>query len=219
MFLTLPPELRTRVYEYVASANTTRRISTMYSNDENSSEYRITTSAITATCRLVHNEYEDVARKATTALEFTATNMDFNHIIHYFHHKIDAGYLTMLRLNRSIILVDVARNNDPGFAFDIDDFYDWALFLTDIELEAQYQSDRTTWMEIFESPNPDLVEMCVADENSTQAVRDKIGEIRDMAAVFDKAMWRAYPSFREEAQARRRREWDLRMAAEAHHAT
>ena len=61
-FMTLPPELRERVDEYIALTHTKRRFRTVYRESISASEYKITTSAITATCRITHNEYEDGAR-------------------------------------------------------------------------------------------------------------------------------------------------------------
>lgn len=206
--MTLPPELRERVYEYIALTHTMRRVRTVYSESVSTSEYKITTSAITATCRLIHNEYEDVARKTTTAVEFTAIDMDFNHIANYFHRQVDAKYVAILQLNESTIHVNMVVRNHRSCKFDMNVFYAWALFLIGIKLEAAYHSDHATWMAVFEATAPGLTEQCVIEENSTQVIRDNIEEIRNIAGAFDKAMWRAYPEFREELQARRHREFD-----------
>lgn len=46
-------------------------------------------------------------------------------------------------------------------------------------------------------------------------IRGNIGGIRKVAKEFDKALWRAYSTFRVELQARRHREWDRRAASRA----
>lgn len=75
--MTLPPELRERIYECVAHSHTTRRVRAVSSDDDTVLEFKTTTSAIIASCRLIHKEYVAVADGSTTSLEFTATNMDF----------------------------------------------------------------------------------------------------------------------------------------------
>lgn len=211
--MTLPPELRERVYEYIAMTQTTRHVRAECRETVSTPEYKVTTSAITATCRLVHNEYEDWARKTTTAVEFTAVDMDFSHIIDFFHRRVDAKYLSILQMNQATIRVNMVVRSDQGCRFDMSEFHAWALFLIGIKLEVAYHSDHATWMTIFEAADPDLVEQCVVDESSPQVVRDNIDEIRNVAGAFDKAMWRAYPDFSAALQARRHQAFD-RLAEE-----
>ena len=201
-FMTLPPEIRERVYEYIALRHTTRRIRII-----NSESVSVTTSAIAATCRLIFDEYEDVARKTTTALEFTAIDMDLNHIIEYFHRYVDTQYLAILQLNEATIHVNMAIRN--SFRIDMVEFYTWALFLIGIKLEVAYHGDPTTWMAIYEAtPDPSLPEQCVIEENSPQIVRDNIEEFRSIAEAFNKAVWAAYPYFFEELQDKRHQEFN-----------
>ena len=79
-FMTLAPEIRERVYEYIALRHTTRRIQII-----SSESVSVTTSAIAATCGLIFNVYEDVARNTTMSLYFTTIDMDLSHAIEYFH--------------------------------------------------------------------------------------------------------------------------------------
>jgi hypothetical protein len=153
-----------------------------------------------------------VARKATTSVEFTATDMDFRHIVNYFRRQVDAKYLTILQLNKAKICVNMVVLNNPSFKSDMEAFYAWALFLIGIKLEAVYLA---TWMNIFEASDGNLAEKCLIGENSSQIVCDNIEGIRNAARVFDKARWLAYPKFRVELQARRRREWDRRAALQS----
>lgn len=201
--MTLPPELRARVYEYIALEHTTRRVRAVYSERVDGLEYKITTSAVTATCRLIHGEYEDVARKATTALEFTAIDLDFNPIVYCFHRRVDAKFLATLRMNKATIRINLVLRNHHS-RMDLQQFYTWALFLLDVKLEATYHADDSTWSFIHEASDShaDLAELCVIDEHSTQAVRENIEEIRRIAGVFDRAVWSAYSYFFDELQTR-----------------
>lgn len=209
-FMTLPPALRERVYEYVALSHTTRHVRTVYSESDSDHEFKITTSAISATCRLVKREYEAVARKSTTTLEFTSTNMDFSPIIDYFNREVDARFLATLRQNKATILVNIVIDNQDNHR-DIAKFYPWALFLIGVQLEAAYQSDIQTCMEIHIAKGRlEFEEQCVLDRNNPANVRDNIEEIRKLAGDFDKETWKAYPAFFKEMQIRYHREWDLR---------
>ena len=205
-FMTLPPELRERIYEYIALGHTTRRVHTGNSKSA-SLEYKITSSAITATCRLIHSEYEDVAEKTTTGVEFTAIDMNFNHIIDCFRRYVDTKYLAILQLNEATIHVNMFVHG--SCKFEISEFYTWALFLIGIKLEMAYHSDPTTWMAIYEvNLDPSLPEQCVIEENSTQIIRDKIEAICSIAEAFNKAIWAAYPYFFEELQDKRHHEFN-----------
>lgn len=208
--MTLPPELRERIYEYVAHSYTTRRVRTVYSESGSVPEFKTTTSAISATCRLVNKEYEAVARRSTIILEFTATNMNFGLIMDYFRRKVDLQFLTILQQNKAIILVNIIIKNQ-NYRRDIADFYPWALFLINVQLEAAYQSNTQTWMEIHvTTPAIEFEEQCVLDSNSPQEIRLDIEKIRKLAGDFDKAVWTAYPKFFKEMQVRYHREWDRR---------
>ena len=212
--MTLPPQLRQSVYGYIALSHTTRRVRIVHSKSVGTSMFKTTTAAITATCRLVHEEYEAVARKVVTSIEFTVMNMNFNHVIGYFCREVDATYLANLQSNKATIQINMAIR-DRSFNFDMGDFYIWAVFLIGVQLQPAYVSDRATWMDIFESPVPDLTKWSVVEEDSAQIIRGNIGGIRKVAKEFDKALWRAYSTFRVELQARRHREWDRRAASRA----
>lgn len=212
---TLPPELRKLVYEYVALAHTTRRIKPTHDGSVGSSGYRITTSSMTATCRLIHNEYEDVARKLIARLEFTVKDMNFNHIIEYFHGQANSIHLADLQSNRAILHINMVVCDDQRCKIDINDFYIWALFVVGTDLQAEYHGDRAAWMAIFDANGPNLTKQCQVTRSTASIVRDNMESIRDVARVFDKALWRAYAEFRGELQARRHREWDRRTSIEA----
>jgi hypothetical protein len=215
-FTTLPPELRERVYEHIALTHTTHHVRTMYDESAGASEFKVTTSAITATCRLIHKEYKFLARKTITKVEFTMINADFDSIIDYFHRKVDAEFLIILQSNRATIHVNMVIDNDLKCKVDIQDFYRWALFLIEIKLEVAYWDDPALWMAIHALTDEDLAENCVIKDNSSQILRDNIEDIRDIAQTFDKARWGAYPKFFHELQVRYRREWDERVMSQEH---
>lgn len=205
--MTLPPELRELIYEYVALAHTTRRVRAVSSEADTVLEFNVTTSAITATCRLIYKEYVAVANKSTTSLEFTATNMDFTSIMEFFHRNVDGRFLAILQQNKATILVNIVINNN-NYQRDIADFYPWALFLINVRLEADYQSDTQTWMEIHVSrPPTEYKEQCVIDSDTSPEIRENLDKIRTLAGVFDGAVWGAYPSFFKEMQARYHRRY------------
>lgn len=206
--MTLPPELRERIYEYVACTHCVRRVRTKYGESSSIPDFKTTTSAISATCRLVNKEYEAVARRFTTTLEFTATNMDFGPIMVYFHRKVDPEFLATLKQNKAMVLVNISIDNQNYYR-DIAGFYPWALFLISVELEAAYQSDTHTWMEIhIAKSRAEFEEQCVLDINSPQNIRHNIEKIRKLARDFDEAVWTAYPKFFKEMQVRYGREYN-----------
>jgi hypothetical protein len=147
-FTTLPRELRDRVYEYIALTHTTHHVRTVYDESTNASEIKSTTSAMTATCRLIHKEYKFLARKTMTKVECTITNMNFDSIIDYSQSKVDAQFLRILQSNRATIHVNMVIDNDLRCEMDIRDFYRWALFLIEIKLEVTYWDNPAVWMAI-----------------------------------------------------------------------
>lgn len=205
--MTLPPELREQIFEYVACTYSVRRVWTIYDEGNSVPDFKTTTSAISATCRLINKEYEAVARRFITTLEFTAKNMNFNPIVDYFQRKVDGRFLATLKQNNAIILVNIVIDNQNYYR-DIADFYPWALFLISVELEAAYQGDTDTWMELhIAKSRAEFEEQCVLDSNSSQDIRHNIDKIRQLAGVFDKAVWNAYPKFFKEMQVRYHREY------------
>lgn len=207
-FMTLPPELRERVYEFVALANPARQIRTIHNEASATAEHKISTSAVTATGRLVHVEYEDVARKATTSFEFAVMNMDVRHIIDYFHRHVDSKYLAILQQNKATICIDLIIRDDSSAAWELSIFYQWALFLLRTKLEVIYRGEPETWMAILEAASPNFVEQSTEVEERSQEVRGNVEGIRNVARAFDKAMWTAYPDFSRELQVRRHRAFD-----------
>ncbi|USW51688.1 hypothetical protein Slin15195_G050070 [Septoria linicola] len=213
--LTLPPELRERIYEYIALSHTTRRVRTIHNSSNNAPVYKTSTSAISATCHLIHQEYEAVARRCTTVLECATINMDFDPIMAYFRDKVDSHFLTILKQNKAEILVNILITDPQHYHRNIANFYPWALFLISTHLEAIYQSDVETWMEIhIARPPTEFEEQCVIDNDTPQEIRDNIENIRKLAGDFDRDVWKAYPAFFKKMQVRYREEWDRREARE-----
>jgi hypothetical protein len=156
-------------------------------------QYKTTTSAITATCRLVHNEYKSIARKAITKVEFTMTDVNFDQIIDYFRLELDAGFLAILQSNKAKIHVNMLVCKEDRCGIDIKKFYTWALFLIGIKLEAVYDGEDAMWMALHISSDRDLRDECVIENDSSESVRDNIEDIRDIAEALDRTRWRAYP--------------------------
>lgn len=212
-FMTLPQELRDRIYEFIALEFSTRHIQTLYTEEVTYPTYRTTTSAITATCHEIHRDYEDVARKATTALELTAVDLKFDDIMTFFDREVDTKFLTILQLNKATVRVNilienvqVLIQNDNILEFDIKDFYPWALFLIDIKLQVEYHSDLDTWMYLFDKAvRYSLEERCVVEKNARRAIRDNIEDIRRQAAILDEAIWYHHNDFFDELQVVRHR--------------
>lgn len=136
--------------------------------------------------------------------------MDFGPIMAYFDRKVDPQFLATMRQNKAIILVNIVIDNQ-NYRRNLADFLPWALFLIRIQLEAAYQSDTETWMEIhMAGSDAGFEEQCELDRHSPQDVRDNIETIRKLAGDFDKAVWTAYPKFFKAMQARYHQEWDRR---------
>ncbi|KAG9571337.1 hypothetical protein KCU79_g240, partial [Aureobasidium melanogenum] len=127
--------------------------------------------------------------------------MDPSHIIDYFQAHVDATYLGILQQNKATIIINMMFHNPHTYKFDMSDFYTWALFLIATNLETTYCADRATWMEISAASDRDFDALCVIEQDTRQAVRDNIHEIRERAKDFDRDLWRAYPAFRLELQA------------------
>jgi hypothetical protein len=195
LFTTLPLEIREQIYGCIASSHTTQYVRAVYGENLSIPQYKTTTSPITATCRLIHNEYENVARKAITKVEFTITDMNFDQTIDYFRHKVNEGFLAKLRSNVATIHVNLVASRDDGCGIDIKEFYTWALFLISIKLEAVYDGEDAMWMALHISSDRDLGDECVIEDDSSESVRDNIEDIRDIAEALDKTRWRAYPRF------------------------
>ncbi|CZT18349.1 uncharacterized protein RCC_04193 [Ramularia collo-cygni] len=196
-FMTLPQELRDRIYEFIALEYPTRRIQTIHTEEVTYPIYKTTTSPITATCRSIHNDYEAIAKKLTTALEFTAINMDFQSIMTYFHRQVDPKFLTNLHLNKAKLQINILipnvktliQDNIPFKLSLKDSFYPWALFLLNINLQVSYHSDTATWMHLFDSFREDLQDQCVVEKDTCKEIRQNIEEIRRLAGGFDRNLW------------------------------
>jgi hypothetical protein len=211
-FTTLPLEIREQIYEYIAFSHTTQHVRVVYGENLSIPQYKTTTSAVTAACRLIHNEYENVARKAVTKVEFTITDMNFDQTIDYFRYKVDSEFLAILQSNKATLHVKMLVCKEDRCGIDIKEFYTWALFLIRIKLEAVYDGEDAMWMALHISSDRDLGDECVIEDDSSESVRDNIEDIRDIAEALDKTRWRAYPRFFKELQVFRHREWDRRVA-------
>jgi hypothetical protein len=180
-FTTLPLEIREQIYEYIASSHTTQHVRAVYGENLSIPQYKTTTSAMTATCRLAHNEYENVARRAITKIESTITDMTFDQIIDYFRINVDAGFLTILQSNRATIYVTLVATKNDRCGINIKKFYTWALFLIGIRLEAVYDGEDAMWMALHISSDRDLRDECVIGDDSSESVCDHIEDIRGIA--------------------------------------
>lgn len=190
-FTTLPQELLDQIYRFIALELPTLRIQTIYNEEVTYPTFKVTTSAITATCRKVHKDYEGVAQKLTTALQFTTLNLNFADIMTYFEREVDERFLTILQSNKAKIHVNILFPNvkdliEINIPLDFDvvkEFYPWALFLTSTKLEVEYHSSVETWM--YLSDNLRLEELCVIRKNSRRVIRENIEEIGKQAEILD----------------------------------
>lgn len=210
--MTLPQELRDRIYELIALELPRRRIQTFYAAEVTYPSFKVTTSAIAATCHKINKDYEHVARKVTTALEFTALNMEFNDIITYFDREVDTKFLGMLQLNKATIHVNILIPNvktliqtDSAYSLDVKDFYPWALLLISTKLEVEYHSDLETWMYLFDYLREDLRDRCIIRKDTRRIIRENIEEIRRQAGILDNAIWHYHDDFFDELQVVRHR--------------
>lgn len=176
------------MYEYVALAPTTRRIESTHDGSSSNSGYKITTSSMTATCRLIHNEYQDAAKKLITRIGFSVEDMSFNHVIDYFHAQADPSCLSDLQSNQAILHINMVVCDDQRCKIDINDFYTWALFVIGTGLQVEYHGNRTAWMAIFDANGPDLTKRCLVTDSTSPVVRDNMESIRHVVGGLDKAL-------------------------------
>lgn len=74
--------------------------------------------------------------------------------------------------------------NNQNYQRDIADFYLWALFLVSVELEAAYQSDTQTWMEIhIAKPQVEFEGQCVLDSTRVSSLLPCLS--CEIASLFD----------------------------------
>lgn len=122
-FLSLPPELRTIVYEYVALFHKSHRIGL-----DQKSLYT-TTSGLVGVNRLISSEYPDASWTAVTELNFTVQDLNFTHVLRWFR-KLGKTHIASLQHSEAAIYVSLTFTRPCDN--DIDKLGRWLAFCADL---------------------------------------------------------------------------------------